>query len=223
MTNITEFTLTDFEKESRLVIEKSRAKARELISAALAESAEIKEKARRDGYAAGVNEGKKAAFQEEKAKLTGEVASARGTILTVAEEIRKHRAAIGDQAVRDMIKLAVAVAEKIVKAEIEVDGNAVLRNVTKAVELAAGKNKGVTILVNEADADAVKRFVPEMLQAFMDAGQIEVAADAAIAKGGCKIVTRECMIDADIASQLDEICAILMGRRGDRGNERKTL
>jgi flagellar assembly protein FliH len=193
MADIRPLPLKSFEEEA-LAGEELR-KAREVLQAALAERERIREQARRDGFEKGLAEGREAAVRAERERLARECAPL-GELLRAAA--------------REVDRLSVRIAEKIVKAEIAGGRPVAAENLRRAVALAV-RRRELRVRVNPDDLALVEGFLPELRRELGDLGRVELEADPALARGGVVVSTPEGSVDAGLQAQLDEIERGLLG------------
>ena len=205
MNGIHPFELDSFEAESRRIVEIARGEARRILEAALAERERIRAKAREEGLGAGRMEGRKTGIQEGREKLVEETAGVTELLGKIVDGLKKKRAEFEALAEREVVRLAILIAERIVKIEVKARSKVVVRaNVLRAVELSARRH-GLVVRVNPRDRTAVRTYLPAVLAAFPEAEGIELQSDKSILRGSCVVISEEGSVDADIVTQLKEI------------------
>ena len=162
------FTFVDFEREAHALVEQARAKAAAVLQQAMAEAANVKERARIEGLAEGLR------------------------------DVERRRAELCAEAERDLVGLAVAIAERIVKAEVALGRPVAAANLKRAIELAAHRRVAIARV---HPGDAGRLAVPGLV----------VEGDAAVTPGGVVLELREGRIDLDVRTQLDAIERGLIG------------
>ena len=158
----------------------------------------------------GLAEGREAAAAAERERLAKEVAPLGDVLRAAAAAIGEKRAELAAAAERELVRLSVRIAEKIVKAEVASGARVAVENLRRAIALAA-RRREVRVRLHPADLKAVETFLPELRREVVDLGPVALEADPAVARGGAVVVTPEGAVDADIASQLDEIERGLLG------------
>lgn len=212
------FNLADFERQGRELELRARARAAEIIAAARAEAVRIAEEARKSGFeagraeglASGRGEGSKAGREEGLRAVREATATVAQTLGSAAQEISARREAIVKQAERDLLKLSVAVASRVVRRELRVDGEAVVRAVLEAARLSADRSR-LVIRVNPADLAAAESAHPELMRRFADIGDIKFAADESVERGGCRLLSESGEVDMQVAVQLERLGKLLTG------------
>jgi type III secretion protein L len=132
--------------------------------------------------------------------------------LIAAREMRDTAMA---QAERDVLRLAVKIAEKIIGREIETT-DATAADIVATALREARHNERVTVRVNPADLPTIKKF-----RGRLDPGGrirlLDFAPDPRVERGGCQIVTETGVIDAQLSTQLRVLEKALLARaEGDR-------
>lgn len=188
------FYLPSFEKEAEAIVARARDLARDLTVSAAAEAVRIRNEAQREGFERGQAEGRELARREEAQKLDG-------AIRKVLAEVERHRSSLELEAERDVVRLAIAIAGKIVKAEVK-RGTAVAENNLRAALRRAVRGHGLEIHLHPEDA---ARLRPS------GEGEATITADPTVSPGGCVVRTAAGTVDLDIKTQLEEIERGLLG------------
>lgn len=206
--------LRSFEEEARSIVAQARAKARDVLAAAIQEAARIRDEAKQSGHREGVEsgraEGRAQAQQEERARIAAETAGLSSLLEGIARGIEEKRAELLTHAERDLVKLALSIAEKIVKSEVAAGKPVAPANVKRAIELVVRRN-AIEVLLNPEDVAQIQSYLPELKTRFTDLGQVELRPTPSVARGGCVVRTQQGAVDADLKTQLDEIERTLMG------------
>jgi len=163
-----------------------RTEDRNLISRAQEEANAIKESAAKEGFDYGINLSK-----EELKKLN----------LTITGLLETKEKAL-EQAAPDIAFLAIKVAEKVIKKQLEVDDQIVL-NIVSEVLKSLGKNEtNIIIKTNPADADLIQNKIPDLYPYGDSNTRITVIKDETVDWGSCIVETKSGMIDARFSTQL---------------------
>lgn len=128
------------------------------------------------------------------------------------DELAALRPLLREQAERDLVRLAVAIARRVIRRELTIDPQAVTGLVKAALEqLSAGER--IRVRVHPADEAAVR----SCLAAAGRETSVEVAGDAALERGSAILETDRGNLDASAETQLAEIERGLTDRF--RGND----
>ena len=166
-------------------------RASEIVAAARAHAAQIEAEARAEGFRTGHAEGRAAAEHE----LVTTSAALAG-VLTALEETRDAYLA---EAERETVELALAIAEKIVGAALEVKPELVADVVAGALRSVEGGG-GVVLEVNPDDVEVLRSWLETA--ALPLALKIELRPERRVARGGCVVRTAEGEIDVRAHEQL---------------------
>jgi flagellar assembly protein FliH len=172
-------------------------RAAEIVAAAEARAAVIEADARESGLEIGRREGRAAA--------EAEAAELRRTLLTAIQAIDGAREEFLAEAELHAVELALAVAEKVVCAALELEPQRVCDVVSGALRRIADRDR----VVLELNPDDV-----ELVRAWLDAGstdwgRIELHTERRVPRGGCVARTAEGEIDARTAEQLEQAGELL--------------
>lgn len=218
--------------------------AEQTLADARREAEAIREAAKADGFEQGRTEGREVGRKEgieEGLARAGELVT---TLTAMTDAIDNHRAALVADAEGHLAALAVAVAERIVKARVEADPAVVTRTVAEALALTADADR-VRITAAPDDIETIRAFLPALgaradspstdvaqpppagksAQAGAPVPQgrhVTLAADPGITRGGCVVTTAGGEVDARIETQLDRLQRQLTGRETETDAPERT-
>lgn len=174
-----------------------------------AEREEALARARADGFAAGQREGREAAF----AQWSGRLAAATATLEAAAEDLAACRRALGAEVERQLPRLLLLLARKVLDRELS-RGPAIVETVIgRVTAVLAGIEGGAVLRVAPEVADALVTWRGGMAASAPDpaagpcalaSGAVRIAADPALARGDWMLETRDGFLDGRLESQLDE-------------------
>jgi flagellar biosynthesis/type III secretory pathway protein FliH len=157
------------------------------------------------GYAEGERAGEAAAASRIEAMLK--------RLATTIDEVGALRAGAMRRAEREIVRLALAMAERVLRRELDVDRELLVVMARVAIDR-LGQNVVATVHLNPADCEAAMRHRdPE------HANAIEIVADVNVPRGGCLVRSAFGSIDAGIDSQMRELSRALLG---DEPSEEET-
>ena len=158
--------------------------------------------AERAAFARGVAEGERAAVMSASSRVDVMV----GRLAASIEHVAASRVAMLHGTERDLVRLAIAMAEHVLRRKVDVDPALLVSMAREAVERLGG-TPAVTIHVNPADFETISRVQP----AAAIRGAVEVVADPTVHPGGCLARTAGGTIDAGIDAQFRELTRALLG------------
>lgn len=150
------------------------------------------------GYRKGAAEGQQQAAAQWKPLLDEFAKSLR--------ELQQARRRLRREAERDVVKLAIAVARRILHRELNVDPGALLGIVKAALDTLESREVD-RLRVHPADAPAIRDYLE---RAGMK--RIELAPDPHLARGAVVLETAQGCLDASVETQLEEIQRGLLDR-----------
>lgn len=162
--------------EAARILEEAEQTAAEIRSQALEEAENLRAEAYREGAENSLSE-----FEQS---------------LIEAREVRER---VWRETEKDLLRLAVRLAEKIVGREIKKDSKAIVDIVTVALQNARQQEK-LTIRINPADLPEIEKETEK----FSSSGRarfVDFVADPRVAAGGCLIESEVGTIDARLETQ----------------------
>lgn len=198
---------------------RAAAAAAEAREAAHAEGLELGkkegfERGMRDGVEKAHSEAFGKAFEEKQAAVEQESAPVMDALTGLLEEIESSLEHVASRARSDLVALAVAVAEKIVRREISLDPSITVASVHKAIELSMKKHT-VRVFLNPDDLAVVSRYVPTLKAAFSRVEVVELKPSERIAPGGCEVESGSGTVDMKVETQLAKIERELLQKGGE--------
>lgn len=107
-----------------------------------------------------------------------------------------------EQSRGDMINLVIALSKKIIGMELTTGRDIIVKTLQNAIELAVKHNE-YDIWLNPEDLSVVEKMVPELISSVQQLEHITLKADPQITRGGCKLDSSVCTVDATIEAQLE--------------------
>ena len=155
----------------------------------------------RDAFAKGYAQGERAG--SEAAAVQGEAMLRR--LMQTLEEVTDLRARMIRDTEHQMVRLALAIARRVIHREVSVDRELVLALVRVAMDR-IGDGTAVTIRLNTDDYAAIMATRPSP----WPEAHVTVEADARVPRGGCRIDSDLGTVDAGVDAQLQEITRALL-------------
>jgi flagellar assembly protein FliH len=164
------------------------------IALANAEAERIRESARQDGYAAGLQAGH--------AQGAADAAQAARALTEALEGVQALSAEVAEAVERDAIELALALAEKVLAGALEVRPELVADVVHGALRRISDRRR-IAVLVNPADLETVRAAIGELQQRGDGIELCDLQADQRVGAGGAIVHTAEGEVDASVQTQLE--------------------
>ena len=196
-----EYTLRSFREEAADVVARAREADRRILRAALVEAGKQKKQAHQQGFQDGLAQGREQGTALAKNQVVEQTRTLAAALEQAAGRIDEKQAELIHLARSDLLKLAMAMAERIVRARIEADPQLVRRAVDAAVDL-AGRRRSLKVRLNPADVEAMEKSKHEA---------VEFVPDPTVERGGCVVETETSQVDAAIETQLKNLREAFLG------------
>lgn len=170
--------------------------ARRVIAAAEEDAAGIREAAKREGFDAGLAQGR------EKLEMAAE------RLNRIAIELASTKPRLLAEATEETVNLAVAICERIL-GPLAAESPAYVTGVVTSALSAMSERENVTVRINPSDMQTLIEAKPEILSVIDGVKNLTFLDDPSVQKGGCIVETGSTEIDARLKTQLDEIVRAL--------------
>lgn len=142
----------------------------------------------------------------EKGKIAGEEALQEKSqeLLRTINSVIEDKNKILKNARGEILRLAMKIAEQILKSEISLNQAVCVNIVSEAISKITDKDR-VIIKVNRADADFVRANKDRILSHMSDVKNLAIQEDPRIEQGGCIIETKMGYIDSTVSTKLESI------------------
>lgn len=188
--------LAEAREEAEKIVNEARAEAEKILREAQEEIERIKieaeEAARKKGYEDGINEGRQ---QYE-------------NLINEAEQIRDKAREDYDKAMagieEDAVELILAIAKKVICAEIKTDRGYIIGLLREAIEKCAHKEK-IVLRVSDEDFDHVEAGREELMSMIEGLDELDIKKDLSLEEGSCVVETQYGSIDAGIHTKVAKI------------------
>ena len=210
--------LADLKRRAELLRREARREAESILNEAQAEAERLLEVAReggqREGYEAGqqagLEEGREAGREEALRANSETIERLTGAWVNSLSEFEERREAMLTDARSDVLRLAVAIAEKITHRSIETDPGAASKQLEHALELLTRPTQ-LRVAVHPGDLDSLRGVLPGILTRFEHAMHAELIQDETLSPGSVVLRTETSgVIDASIRTQFDRIARELL-------------
>lgn len=206
------FNFEDIRSRCDEYLEQVRQQARRMLEEAQTEADEIRRQAHSEGMKAGRREGMSQADTQISQVATRSaderIRTALPALQATAQMLKLERdrwLAAWDEA---GVRLCAALAEKLIRSELQSRPELAKGMLAAALELAVGSPQ-IRIRLNPADHIGLGAGAEDVIRSLGACGQVTIVPDASIATGGCHIETTHGVIDARIETQLERIISEL--------------
>jgi flagellar assembly protein FliH len=215
---LTTIDLADHLAEARKVVSEARTRAKGILAQARQEAVVALQTAKDKGHAEGKTEGHRAGFAagqaqgltEARTRFDREQATLRATLEKAVAEFDARKRDLLIEARHDVLALAVALAQRVVKRTAALDSAVATANLEEALRLAARKTD-VVVHVHPRDSETMRCFAQDLSTRLAELQHVQVAEDPKLSPGDCVVTAGGTEIDARIETQLNEIVGLLLG------------
>lgn len=184
----------------------TRPQVEKIIKHQAAEFQEKLQLEKEEVFRNGFEDGKQSGYEKGKNEIKETVS----TFTSFFREIKKQRENLLLEAEKDVIKLALFLAEKIVNSEIKTNPEKLYSLVKDALAHLVDKET-FRLKVSSQDYPLVKKFEKRILDEIEGIKNLSIEEDPRVRKGGCLVETDSGNIDARIESQLEVLREALLG------------
>lgn len=179
------------EKADRIVAN-AEMRAREIVEAAQDEINAMREEA----HQVGIEEGKREGMEQATSQFAD-------SMDTLNQAVIARRKIIKD-AESEVLRLALKVAEQIIKSEVSLHRDVCLNIVSEAISRISDREQ-IIIRVNRDDVEQVKKYKERIAGLVDGVRSLTVLEDAHVEPGGCVIETNLGYVDARISTKIKAI------------------
>lgn len=207
------FNFDDLTRQAEGYLETIRGQAAEIVRQAQQQAILIRDAAAKQGR----EDARRAAVAELGVELERQLGTLLPALRQAVERIEQSRQEFLSQWERATVRLATAIAARVIRRELIRQPDIPLALIREALELAAGSTS-VRLCLNPADHAALAHQAQRLISEMSQMGGAEIVADPSITAGGCRVETRHGAIDQQIESQLARIEEELTGdEKSDEG------
>ncbi len=171
-----------------------------LIAQAHIDAEAIRRRAEEQGREAGLRTAER--MLEE--KVSHDVANVVSTLKTAVDRIEATKVEWLARWEHMAVRLAVAIAGRVIRREVEQTPDITLDLVREALELAAGADE-IQLRLHPDDYQALGLQAQQIAAEISRLGKTQIISDSQVSKGGCKVETPRGCIDQQFETQLARI------------------
>lgn len=177
---------------SKKKLEEAEEKAREIIDQAEFDADNIKKQVYKDAVQA-INQ-ENTVLREQAKQLFNEVFQIKREALLEAHQ--------------EIIKIALDLAEKIIRYQANIDPNILKTQVIEAIKKATSDAERVQVFVNPQDLNKLEEMIPEIEKLFPAGVDMVALANESVDLGSCMIETKSGQLDARFSTQLTTLIGL---------------
>ncbi len=216
------FNFEDFRRQCDEYLQKVRAAARQILQEATQQAEQLRQAA----YQQAKEQARQDALKEADAEINRRAAElaeqkARENLQTLvpamqqaAEKLQREYQAWLGRWEESAVRLSVAIAERILKHQLDVDPQTSSRLISEALRLISRVDR-LTIRLHPDDVAALGDQPEQFVSTVAHAGQVHVVPDPEVGRGGCVIETQTGSVDARIETLLERIVQELLQQTDD--------
>jgi flagellar assembly protein FliH len=200
------------------ILDEARRTAEQMVEQGrLSRDAEL-EAARREGHQAGYEQG----YGDGLATADRETAGLIATAESIATHVARERAQLLEGGEGELVELALAIAERIVCAAIDVEPELVV-DVCRAAMRKAFQRETLTVLANPADLHMLREAGPQLAAELGGVRHLEFVEERRLERGGVIVRTPAGEIDATFDGKAGKIAESLRELVSTRRAERRAM
>jgi flagellar assembly protein FliH len=224
---ISPVSVSSFRPDDALAkIENEVALAQQKLNAerntATAEVQAIYDKANAEGFQAGYDKGLQQGLAEQEAaykgRLTEEVNQRTESVVRSLELTIQDLASRPEQWVKgweaQALDIVTSVAGRVARKMVEADPQVITRTVHEILLMIARAPK-MTIAVHPVDRQTLELQPESWRDTVAKSAQIDIVSDPELARGGCRVTTEHCSIDARIETQIEKLLREIVGSKSN--------
>lgn len=191
------------------IISEAEKKAEQILADARGQADILRQKAFRDGYEEGCQNGTRDAYEEQRKLLDQEIRQLQTNAADVIESVSIEKAKLLEQYVDDLKRISLAVAEKIIQTSLQSSGDIVKRMILAATDKIT-KKRWAKIYITKCNASVSMEVDAEFMEALAHlSDSIKIITMDNGEEGTCIIELPDEIIDASVGTQLENIKDIL--------------
>lgn len=195
--------------QAQKIVEDAQAERQRLIGDAEKVGLERGEK---KGYDAGFAKGEQAGAAQAREQVAHDLQRLAVAWGNALEHFETVRIALFREARLDVLKLAVAIAEKVAKRAIDADERAAGAQLEAALEMIARPTR-LRIACSPDDKQLLEGMMPALSQRFAKVVSAEIVEDASLSRGSVVVRTDKGDIDASIETQIARVIDAILPNR----------
>ncbi len=201
---IENFNWEDVLASARLHLEEVRKQARVIIEQAKSDVEQIKSDARSEGRQAAQTDVEAMTLKQATAMADDKIAKCLQSAELLTGELERATEKWLRQWQHETVPLAISIAERLVRRQIDIDPTILLQWITDSIALARGEHS-LHVRIHPADRQRLGTHLDKLISSLGQKQNIELIEDDSIASPGLIIESEDLHIDAQLMTQLDRV------------------
>ncbi len=209
--------LGDLARQGEAIRQRALAQADQILREARDEAVRLARNAAQQGHAEGLKKGQAEGHRQgseagRKEAFAQQTAAIEALIKQWTEALGafvESRQTLLTEARLDVLRLALAIAERIVFRTVEIDPGVIEDQMIESLSLLA-RRSAVTIRLHPRDLELAQTVLPRIVGQMHQCEHAALVADESLTPGGCLVQAGATTIDSTIETQLDRIVATLL-------------
>lgn len=202
-----QFLMEQVLAERQAVLDKAQEEAVEILAQAQKEKERIRQEAFDQGYQEGYETGYREGYQAGEAKAQ-ELIRKKAQLVAQLQELHRN---LYKEAEEHMVQLALEIAQKILRKQVEMDPQVVLE-VAKATLQEAHAGETYFLYVNPQDLKRAAKGKDDLYSQIPPGATLQIIADPDVSPGGCRVETEVGSTDGTLESQLAQLAEKLKAK-----------
>ncbi len=213
------FNVLNFEKEAERLVAQAKQDAERILNDARTQAEKLRKQTlvqaekegRKQGIDKGMEEGKSAGHKQGIAEIQEKEEPLHTLLTEMVSGIEENYQMALREARQDILGLAVAIAEKLVKHSVDVnEGESVRRNLMEAIGKTVKRDR-LTLEVHPDDRKLIEEILPDIQKTFEEVEHLAVIENKDMDRGGCRVHTRYGSVDNTLTRQIAIVAAEIAG------------
>lgn len=211
------FSMTDIETAARRLLLRAQQQSEALLAEAQVEAQALRQQAatqghaqgREQGYQQGLAAGQAAGLEQALSENRQRIDQVFSALCAATTEIEQSRHQLATQALSEVIELALSIARRVTKRQGAIDPEVLAGNLQEAMKLVVHR-ADLRIAIHPEQRQALDDLLPRLQLQWPALQHVQLIENPDITPGGCRVYSRQGMVDADLSSQLDRVIADLL-------------
>lgn len=209
--------LGDLIRQGKALMERAEAEAEAIVDQARIERARLLagaseqglDEGRASGFAQGLDEGRRVGHAEAIESTREQAMEVVQAWQASLQAFETARAKMIDAAREDVIRFAVAFAERVTRRMIQLDPRAIEPIIADALGLVMAGST-ISVRLASADAELAREVIGPILERLGHSRDAEIVEDAALQRGACVVRTQAGVIDASVEVMIERMVRQLL-------------